>query len=57
VIPEDHFIASEDGEVGLLIRPVRVIPDTACRCHDESSDGLDKGIAPESSEDESVKLV
>ena len=57
MVSEDHFVASENREIDLLIRAMRVVPDAASRCDNECACGLDEGIAPECSEDEGIELV
>jgi hypothetical protein len=57
VISEDHFIAAEDREIGLLIRAMGIVPNAASRSNHESPSCLYKSITPKSSEDKGIELI
>lgn len=57
MVSENHFVTSENWEIGLLVRTMRIVPDAASWSNNECSCGLYESIAPKCSEDESIELV
>ncbi len=56
MIPEDHFVASQDGWVELLSWSMWVVPHGACGSDDKDTDGLEESIGPEGSKDKVVQI-
>lgn len=46
MVPKDHFVAAENGEVYLLVRAMVVVPNTTGTGNYEEADCLDEGVAP-----------
>lgn len=56
MVAEDHFVAAENGEVGFLVRTVRVVPEAAGTGDHKDPHGLDESIAPQGPEKEDVEV-